>query len=273
MYIEVDSHKLFVEDLGNKDGEAIVFLNGVMASTSSWYYFSDWFVEQGYRVILHDFKGQLGSDKPTGPYTFSEHANETVKILKKLGIKKAHFIGTSYGGEVGLKISILYPEMVQTNIIIDSVTELDEKLKKEIKNWITLAKEKDGYQFFWGMSKGIYGSKFMNENQAFLEKRAVAMKSIDKSYYDGQVILYETFLNDVTMTEELKKIKSKVLVICGADDHLKPIKFSKIIYDHIEGSEYVIIPDCGHVAIFEKPKELLTLMNGFIHKHKNQSLV
>ena len=57
------------------------------------------------------------------------------------------------------------------------------------------------------------------------------------------------------------------LILCGQDDILKPPKFSKIIADHIPNSEYMTIPNCGHVAIFEKPKELETAVSGFILKH------
>lgn len=67
MIININGNDLFVEDLGLKTSEVIVFLNGVMTTTSSWYELSDWFVKNGYRVILHDFKGQLKSAKPKGP--------------------------------------------------------------------------------------------------------------------------------------------------------------------------------------------------------------
>lgn len=268
MIINVHGNDLFVEDLGLKKNEAIVFLNGVMTTTSSWYELSDWFVKNGYRVILHDFKGQLKSAKPNGPYFFKEHAEDTIEILRNLGVNKAHFIGTSYGGEVALKIGILFPEFVQTISVIDSVSELNDALKNEIKHWIDLCQKNDGYQFFWGMAEGIYSKQYIQKNRPFLEKRAYATKHVGQAYFDGQITLYETFMNDVTMTDELHNIKAPTLVVCGELDTLKPPMFSKIIAEHIKNSEYVMIPDAGHVVIFEKPKELLTTLIGFISKNK-----
>ena len=197
--MKINDVELFVEDLGNKDGEVIVFLNGVMASTNSWYQIMKPFIELGYRIILHDFKGQLKSDKPKGPYTFEEHARETVEILNKSEINKAHFIGTSYGGEVALNIGFRYPNLVKSLVIIDSVSETDLKMKNEINYWIKLCENKDGYAFFWGMAKSIYGSTFMMENKDFLEQRAQATKHVDPSYLEGQIILYKTFNDDVYM--------------------------------------------------------------------------
>lgn len=266
--MRIKNLELHVEEHGDPKGETIVFLNGVMASVNSWYILMTPFVEMGDHVILHDFKGQLRSDKPKGPYTFLEHADDTIMILKKLGIKTAHFIGTSYGGEVGMNIAFRYPEIVKSLIVIDSVSEIDEAMEKEINRWIELCEQKDGYQFFWGMADSIYGSQFLEQNRAFLEERAKATAHVDPSYFEGQIALYQTFNQDIHMTQRLKDIKAPTLVVCGEDDKLKPRKFSKIIHDEIKHSEYVIIPDCGHVTIFEKPNELMTLMIGFVQKHR-----
>ena len=262
--MKIKDFELFVEDLGNKDGEAIVFLNGVMASTNSWYTIMKPFVDLGYRIVLHDFKGQLKSDKPKGPYTFKEHAEETVMILKKLNIKQAHFVGTSYGGEVALNIGFRFPDIVKSLVIIDSVSQTDEKMVSEINNWIDLCEKKDGYAFFWGMAKSIYGPTFMKENKDFLEKRAQATKHVDPSYLEGQITLYKTFNNDVYMSNQLKAIDAPTLIICGMDDILKPPKFSKIINEEISSSKLILLEDCGHVAIFEKADEIINLIKDWI---------
>ncbi len=262
--MKIKNLKFFVEDLGNHKGEAIVFLNGVMASTNSWYVIMKPFIELGYRVILHDFKGQLKSDKPDGPYTFKEHAEETIMILEALSIKKAHFVGTSYGGEVALNIGFRYPEFVESLVIIDSVSETDKQMQDEINHWIDLCEKKDGYAFFWGMAKSIYGPTFMKENKEFLEKRALATKHVQPSYLEGQIILYKTFNDDVYMTNRLKDINAHTLIICGMDDILKPPKFSKMIEAEIKDSKLVLLEDCGHVAIFEKSDEIIELIKKWI---------
>jgi len=262
--MKMKNMNLFVEDLGDPNGEVIVFLNGVMASTNSWYSIMKPFIDQGYRIILHDFKGQLKSDKPKGPYTFLEHAEETIMILNELKITKAHFVGTSYGGEVAMKLAFSYPEYVKSLVIIDSVSETDEQMVKEINHWIELCEARDGYAFFWGMAKSIYGPTFMKENMDFLEKRAQATRHVDPSYLEGQITLYKTFNDDVNMTNHLKGIVAHTLIICGMDDILKPPKFSELIHQEIQNSQLVLLEDCGHVAIFEKSKEIIELIELWI---------
>ena len=125
-FITKNNIKLFYEDLGDvNSSKVVVFFNGVMASTNSWYLLTPIFIKMGYRVILHDFKGQLKSDKPEGPYTFEEHANEAKELFDYLNVKEVNIVGTSYGGEMAIKFALLFPEFTKSITVIDSVSEVN----------------------------------------------------------------------------------------------------------------------------------------------------
>ncbi len=271
MYYNHNGVELFYEVKGSQDGEVVAFFNGVMASTSSWYGCVEPLEKLGYCCLLHDFKGQMRSSKPEptdSTYSFEQHAIEAKGLFDHLGVTKVNIIGTSYGGEVGMKFASMYPEMVKTLIVIDSVSELDAVCKGFVVGWKLLCDTMDGEKFFWGMMPSIYGAEFIENNMDMLTARAKAMGNIDTSYLVGQKILYDTFASDVYMTDQLHKIVCPTLVICGQDDILKPPKFSDIIHSNIANSEYVIFPHCGHVTIFEQQQLLNTNIVGFLTKNK-----
>ncbi len=271
-YAEVNGIQLYYEVKGDPGGaEVVAFLNGVMASANSWVLQLPVFEKYGCKIILHDFRGQLLSDKPEGPYTFRQHAADVKALFDLLRVEKAHLIGTSYGGEVAMRFALDYPECVKSIAVINSVSELDEVLKLLIKGWRRLAAKKDPADFFWGMAPAVYSNHFLRRRLPFLAERCEALKSVPPAYFDGQIELYDTFLNDVTMTEELAKIQCPVLVVASEDDILKPCRFSRIIADRISHSEYAVIPGCGHVTIFEKPEVLNSLLLGFIAKQAQAS--
>ena len=85
-----------------------------MASTSSWYLLTPIFEKLGFKIILHDFKGQLKSDKPAGPYKFDDHCAEAKALFEHLGVDKIHLVGTSYGGEIAMRFAMNYPEMTKS---------------------------------------------------------------------------------------------------------------------------------------------------------------
>lgn len=267
-YFETEGTQLYYEVHGDPNGrETIAFFNGVMASVSSWYALYPVFARAGLRVVLHDFKGQLKSSKPEGPYSFAQHCAEAKALFTHLGVEHVHLVGTSYGGEAAMKFAVLYPEMVRSISVIDSVSELDSVCSGFVTGWKVLCDTGDGETFFWGMAPSIYGGEYIERNREALAARAKAIKSNPNGYLEGQKTLYDTFVADVTMTDELENVRCPALILCGEQDILKPPKFSKIIADHIRGAEYITLPGCGHVAIFERPGELESAIFGFVMKH------
>jgi 3-oxoadipate enol-lactonase len=261
----INDVELYYEVSGNpKAKETIVFLNGAMASTSSWVYQAELFRKAGYRILLHDFKGQLKSDKPQGPYTFHQHAFETIELMQELGIEKAHIVGSSYGGEVGLRMAIDFPIFVQSLCVIDSLSELDQLVETFILSWRHMCDDLDGEAFFNGIMPTIYGERYIRENRTMLDQRAQQMKNYPEEYFIGQTYLYDTFLQDVNCTSELNKITCPVLILNGEDDLLKPAKFSRILHENIKQSQWLKIPDCGHVPIIEQPQTVNTCLLGFL---------
>jgi len=259
--------EIYYEVQGDPEGrETVVFLNGVMASTGSWAFQTPVFEKSGFKILLHDFRGQLKSGKPPGPYSFDDHTADLKALLDSLGLKQVHLVGTSYGGEAGMVFTLSHPEYVKSLSLIDSVSETDSALRGFVELWKTLAEKNSPGEFFRGMLPTIYSSGFLKEKEGFLRDRARDFEKIGEDYFRGQICLYETFLG-LDITEELPAVGCPVLVVCGEEDLLKPVKFSKLIYDRIPGSEFVVIPGCGHVTIFEKPGELNSLLLGFILKN------
>lgn len=263
--------KIFYEIKGDPNSKHIVaFLNGVMASTNSWDNQVPLFEKMGYKIILHDFRGQFLSDKPEAEsdYSFDILSQDFAALLDHLQInKKIHVIGTSLGGEAAIFFAANYPSRVKTISIIDSVTEISPIMEHLILLWRKMADKKDPDLFFWGMMPTIYGNDFIKEHLDELKERGNMFKNMPENYFLGQIKLYDMFLKAFPFTNKLKKIKCPSLIVCGQDDFLKPPQFSKIIADNIKNSEYLTIPGSGHVTILEKPEVLNSALLGFILKN------
>jgi 3-oxoadipate enol-lactonase len=261
--------RLYVETLNmDKSGDAIFFLNGVMASVNSWSFQRGIFEDAGFRLVFHDFINQLRSDKSKEVYTLTGHCEDIVSIMDELGIKSAHLIGTSYGGEVAMKMAIEFPQRVKTLSIIDSTSETDALMVHQVRTWQMMAKKLSGEDFFLGMLPSVYGEKYLREYGETLKKRAVGFNDLPKDYFDGLCSLIDTFVNDVDFTWDLTKITSKTLVVCGQDDILKPVRYSRQMAQIIPDCEFVVLPECGHVAIYEAADTLNSCLLGFLMKNR-----
>lgn len=242
----------------------IAFLNGVMASTGSWAFYVSPLVKAGYRVLLHDFRGQLASDKPSGPYSFVQHVEDLQFLMDHLDIPAAHLIGTSYGGEIAMRAAIEIPKRVRSITVINSVSEMDPLLESFIRSWIALAQSGDAELFYWGIVPSIYSRNFLGTHRNELSERAARLAALPSEFFHGQTELYKAFLNDADITAKLPTIKCPALILCGEEDILKPPRFSRIIAEALPHSQLALIPGCGHVAIFEAAEFILDSITGFL---------
>ena len=65
-------------------------------------------------------------------------------------------------------------------------------------------------------------------------------------------------------TEYLSKIKIPALVICGEFDALTPPTVMKPLAEIINGAEFVVIKNSGHMSPIENPKDVNEVITKFL---------
>ncbi|THB66008.1 MAG: alpha/beta hydrolase [Gammaproteobacteria bacterium] len=269
-YLENDNEKIYYEMTGEGE-EIIVFLNGVMMSTESWVFQVPVFSRK-YRILLHDFRGQGRSSKPDYEYTFDMHADDIKSLLDELGIKKAHFVGTSYGAECGMVFAIKYPEYVKTLTVSAAVSESDFLLKEKIESWCIAARHAIKYgeksDFMLLSAPYNFSSNFIEKHPGFFQEKAELVAQFPDEWFVAFIRLCECF-KTLNITDHLSEITAPVLVIAAEHDVLKNVRYSAIMAHNFKNAESVIIMDAGHSLIYEKAAEFNSTLMGFIDKNSN----
>jgi 3-oxoadipate enol-lactonase len=250
-------------EVGARHALPLLCANGVLADIKSWAGQVSVFAKN-YRVLLFDFRGQGRSDKPDEPYSMEGHAADAVGLLETLGIERVHWVGVSYGGEIGMIVAARYPEKIASLTVAASVSHVEPPLKSKIDSWIAAAQTADSKRLYTETVTDIFSERFRAENPTFL-------KTVQESYAHldchAVVRLLKAF-QQLNITPELHKITAPTLVLCGADDSLKPISYSEIIHRAIARSELAVIPECGHALTFERPEEFNNLVLGFLKQQR-----
>jgi len=72
-----------------------------------------------------------------------------------------------------------------------------------------------------------------------------------------------TACNNLDLTDDIAKINTPALFICGAVDKMTPPDFSRKIAASIPGAKVCVIEKAGHVVMIEKPEEVNKAISEF----------
>jgi len=257
-FVPVNGVKIYYEVRG--EGEPIAFLNGIMARTVSWGNQTRYFVKNGYKVILHDFRGQGQSDRPRIKYSMDMHVEDLKGLLDALNIRKLHLVGLSYGGKVALMFALKYPQYLKSLIVASTTPTVDKAIRAKVDRWILGARFRSGRILFQIVYPDIYSDDFLETKWEFVMSTAPAFEQID---FDALIELSKAFL-EVDLRGKMTSINVPTLIIVGSEDKVFPPKYSKMIHEEIEGSKFITVEGCGHVIIWEKPDEFNKIIHEFI---------
>jgi 3-oxoadipate enol-lactonase len=258
-----DSRELYYEVKGKSDApETLVFLNGLTQSTLSWAFVIPFFIEH-YKIILLDFIFQGQSEKRGEYKTFDEHAQDVVTVLDQENISKAHIIGLSYGSMVAQHFAVNHPERVEKLILLSTFahkTPIFEAI--ETSWWRSL--ETGGYNLMFDtMMPFVLSDEYFNNPIIPIE---LLKKSREDLNQNTQAIfnLMRATKERKDYRNELKKIKSKTLILQGEKDVLLPVSLAREVHKHIHLSQLIVVHHAGHTLNLEHVPEVCSYIFAFL---------
>ncbi|HEY4046508.1 MAG TPA: alpha/beta hydrolase [Acidobacteriaceae bacterium] len=73
------------------------------------------------RVVSVDLRGHGRSDSPPGEYTMNVFSDDLAWLCKELALVNPVVVGHSMGGNIALMLTTLYPDLLSSIVLIDSV--------------------------------------------------------------------------------------------------------------------------------------------------------
>jgi 3-oxoadipate enol-lactonase len=68
-------------------------------------------------LLAYDQRGLGQTDKPTGPYTMADYANDAARLLDAIGWDNALVMGVSFGGMVAQEFALRHPAKVKRLVL------------------------------------------------------------------------------------------------------------------------------------------------------------
>lgn len=246
------------------EGEPVVLIHGSGPGVTA---YANWrlaipVLAEKYRVLAPDIAGFGYTErKADTPYNLDFWVRHLVEWLDAVGVKKARFIGNSFGGALTVAIASRYPELVDRFVLMGAAgVEFDLTPGLEAV-W--------AYEpSFESMKKVVmsfaYDTSMMTDD--LVESRYQA--SIRPGFHESYASLFQEPRQRhikalATPEDKIRAIKHRALIIHGRDDQIVPLANSLKFHSLLEHSDLHVFGECGHWTQIERKDDFLKLVMDF----------
>ncbi len=248
------------------DGQPLILITGFASAQNLWYSQVRAFSKH-YRVITFDNRGFGKSDKPPGPYTTKMMASDTIALMDRLGIEKAHIVAGSMGGMIAQEMAIDHPQRVNKLVLFCTTAGgqlwrdmLFDLIEDSDPRWNRSRSDLTGanlQKFMVAMASRSFNGKFYQVFIIPLVKLQARLGRVKVPV--GQL---EAMISHNTL-ERLDKIQASTLVLAGGKDRVMPPHSSEVLASRIKGAKLVVIEGGAHaLAAGPMNKEVLDFLRG-----------
>ncbi len=256
--IEIEGSCINYEDTRNGE-EVIVCIHGFISSLICWNPIVN-HLSKRFRVISLDLPGFGETNVSLNfEFTLANYGALVTKFVQSLGVKKAHLIGHSLGGQIVLQAVKNKPNLYDKLFLIAASAE------RKRPPWIARL-----FCYFPFIDEAAYQFYFQDELVDIALKKVLAggvglEDDILQPYVDcckkrevvQAVIKLGKEREDDMMVKDLQTIPNQTYLLWGREDQVVPIKEGEFLHQHLQNSTLAIIEHCGHLPMEEYPISVL----------------
>lgn len=275
-FVHIDGAAVHYQEFGNAADKTLLLIHGFGSSTFTWAETAPKLAARGFHIVAVDMLGFGYSDKPAWfDYSITSQARVIERFMDRLGIGRAAVVGSSYGGAVSLSLALDYPERVEKLVLVGAVSN-DEALSHPILRLASLPGVGELITPFLVDSK-IFARMRMRETIAVSNHHLVneyRLSNVRRPLLaaDAHHSLLTTSRNwDANRIErDAERLMQPTLLIWGDSDTVIPIHNAYKLHELILNSRFVVLKDCGHIPMEEKPELFVELTTEFCNDEKGR---
>lgn len=258
-HVSIDGRRWFYEFHGDEGSPLVVLANGVLADARAWHPQVEALKRQ-YRVLTFDFPGQGQSDPLDESVALADQADGTARLLDDLDAGPVHWIGVSYGGEVGLQLAVDHSDHLQSLAVADSVATVDTYLGSRVEAWLAAARTGDADLLYHVCVSDIFSANYIQGHPDAMTAVRQGFHALDLASVVALIERYAAY----DVSGGLSDIDAPTMALCGELDRIKPPAAMQTLADRIPNASFLTVPGAGHALHIERPQAFLTACVGFL---------
>ncbi len=238
-------------------GETVVLLHGFTANKDNWVRFVRYMPET-YRILVIDMPGHGDNTRDINQSHSPPALSKGVaQVMDALDLEHVHIAGNSLGGLVSKLYALDHPEKVKTiglfnSAGVESSTRSEFQVMLEKGDNLFKIESREDFNRLWD---------YVFHEQPFLPwpiRSAAAREYIQRNPF------YLKMLDEIkdpesmapaAITDMLKDLRTPTFVLWGDNDRVLHVSSVEVYKRHLPDVHTVIMKDCGHAPMIERPEE------------------
>ena len=237
----------------------VIFLHGAGFDRTAWRLQTRFFAHHGRSVLAVDFPGHGWSDGPALP-SIAALADWTAKLIDAAGLTSAALVGHSMGALVALDAAGRYPDKVRALGLCGVATEMPvhPEMLESAKAGTLKVQE---LMTFWGIGNALHKGGMVSPG-LWLRAESLAVLSANKPGVIHADLAACNVYKDALA--RAPSVKCPTVLVLGDGDLMTPAAKARPLAAAIAASKTVVIPDCGHFMMVERPDETLEALKSCV---------
>jgi 3-oxoadipate enol-lactonase len=243
-----DGVRIHYQQTGRPNGPPVLLIQGLGADKHGWD-LQRLALAPRYRTLALDNRGAGRSDKPHGPYTLDQMAEDAIAVLDHARVESAHVVGASMGGAITQILALRHPDRVRSITLACTACRNPPWRRELLASWAHAARTDGMGAMTRTAGRWVIGPRSFRRLWpaiGWLGPLALARPS------HAFVAQCEAILRvDEEQAELLGTITAPTLVLVGNQDILTPRGDSEELADRIPTAELAVISGAAHGFMVE----------------------
>jgi len=265
-FIEINGLRLHLRDTGPREAPAIILLHGFGASLHAW---EDWapILQNQYRVIRFDLPGfgLTGAD-PSGDYSDARAHALILALMDRLGLARAHVIGTSMGGRIAWSFASAHPERMGKLVLMAPDGFASPGIAYDTTLTVPLMMRALPYTLpdlmFRPTIRPAYARPENIPEETYQRYRAMMLAPGVRQAINDRIAGHRLPRPEPL----LARIQAPTLLLWGGRDAMVPPANAQDYLREIPNARLVMLPDLGHMPMEEAPAESAAAVMDFLRE-------
>jgi len=258
---EITSNGIRLHYQSEGEGPPVVLVSGLSYGLWTWRWVAP-LLSGTCQVVRLDNRGVDGSDKPPGPYSTPQMAQDVLGLMDALDLPACTLVGISLGGFIAQEAALARPERVAKLVLMaTSFGGPNCLLPAPVALEVMLNRE--------GGPRAIAERAIKVNSSAGFPQRHPDRAEEYFRYRERVVMTPESYQAQLkagmghNSEARLSSLRMPVLILHGDQDQVSPPGNADLLAKRIPGARVQMVPGAGHLLPMERPEEVAEAISSF----------